>query len=40
MGVLTPSKAAVVAGVSVRDVNRAIDEGILPKRFYTSDRGR
>ncbi len=40
LGLLTPSEAAVVAGVSVRDVNRAIDEGILPKRFYTSVGGR
>ncbi len=37
---LTPSEAAVVAGVSVRDVNRVLDEGILPKRFYTAEGGR
>jgi len=40
LDLLTPSEAAVVAGVSVRDVNRVIDEGILPKRFYTWDGGR
>ena len=28
---LTPSEAAVVAGVSVRDVHRMIDEHILPE---------
>ena len=37
---LTPAEAAVVAGVTVRDVNRVIDEGILPKRFYTVAGGR
>lgn len=40
LDLLTPAEAAVVAGVTVRDVNRAIDEGILPKRFYTVVGGR
>lgn len=31
---LTPSEAAVVANVTVRNINRAIDEAILPKRFF------
>ncbi len=31
---LTPSEAAVVAGVSVRDVHRMIDEHILPAALY------
>lgn len=31
---LTPAEAAVVAGVSVRDVHRVIDERILPEKFY------
>lgn len=31
---LTPAEAAVVAGVSVRDVHRVIDEHILPERLY------
>jgi uncharacterized protein (DUF433 family) len=37
---LTPSEAAVVAGVSVRDINRVIDERILPDSFYALDEGR
>lgn len=37
---LTPSEAAVVASVTVRDVNRIIDEKILPERFYTLKGGR
>jgi len=38
---LTPAEAAVVASVSVRDVNRTIDEKILPKDFYAgSERTR
>jgi uncharacterized protein (DUF433 family) len=32
--ILSPSEAAVVAGVSVRDVHRVIDEHILPDSFY------
>ena len=31
---LTPAEAAVVAGVSMRDVHRVIDEHILPESFY------
>ena len=39
--ILTPAEAAVVASVSVRDVNRTIDEKILPKDFYVgSERTR
>jgi hypothetical protein len=30
---LTPAEAAVVAGVTLRDVHRMIDEHILPERF-------
>lgn len=37
---LTPTEAALVADVSVRDINRAIDEKILPERFYTLTDGR
>ncbi len=37
---LTPPEAAVVASVTVRDINRVIDERILPERFYTLDGGR
>lgn len=37
---LKPSEAAVVAGVAVRDVNRVIDERILPDAFYRADEGR
>jgi len=33
---LTPAEAAVIAGVSVRDVHRMIDEHILPDRFFIS----
>jgi uncharacterized protein (DUF433 family) len=31
---LSPTEAAVVSSVEVRDVNRLIDESILPKDFY------
>ena len=31
---LTPAEAAVVAGVSMRDVHRVIDEHILPESPY------
>lgn len=31
---LTPAEAAVVAGVSMRDVHRVIDERILPESLY------
>ena len=34
LGTLTPAEAAVVAGVSMRDVHRVIDEHILPEGFY------
>jgi hypothetical protein len=37
---LTPSEAAVVAGVSVRDVHRMIDERILPEALYTATQMR
>jgi uncharacterized protein (DUF433 family) len=35
IGMLKSSEAAVVAGVAVRDVNRAIDERILPDAFFS-----
>jgi uncharacterized protein (DUF433 family) len=37
---LTPSEAAIVASVTVRDINRVIDEKILPAALYTVDDGR
>lgn len=37
---LRPAEAAVVAAVTVRDVNRAIDETIVPERFVRRDGGR
>jgi len=38
---LTPTETAVVASVSVRDVNRIIDEKILPETLYVeADRTR
>jgi len=37
---LTPAEAAVIASVTVRDINRVIDEKILPERFYSSEDGR
>jgi uncharacterized protein (DUF433 family) len=37
---LTPSEAAVVAGVSVRDVHRMIDEHILPEALYSATQTR
>jgi uncharacterized protein (DUF433 family) len=40
IGSLTPSETAVVAGVSVRDVHRMIDEHILPEALYTSTQTR
>ncbi len=39
-GILTPSEAAFVAGVSVRDVHRVIDEHILPECFYDTRNAR
>lgn len=35
---LTPAEAAVVASVSVRDVNRTIDERILPQDCYAGGK--
>jgi len=32
---LTPAEVSVVAGVPLRDVNRVIDERILPARYYS-----
>lgn len=37
---LKTTEAAVVSRVALRDVNRAIDEGILPGEFITNDDGR
>lgn len=37
---LKPTEAAVVARVALRDVNRAIDEHILPEGFFSIDDGR
>ena len=37
---LKPTEAAVVARVTLRDVNRAIDERILPEGFFSLDDGR
>jgi uncharacterized protein (DUF433 family) len=37
---LSPSEAAVVSGVSVRDVHRIIDERILPESFYDTREAR
>jgi len=37
---LTPAEAAVVAGVTVRDVHRVIDEHILPESFFSTDQTR
>src|SRR5215469_5659304 len=37
---LTPAEAAVVSGVSVRDVHRVIDEHILPDSFYDTRDAR
>ena len=37
---LTTPEAAVVAGVDVRDVNRLIDEHILPEGLYTNEDSR
>ena len=37
---LTPSEVAVVAGVSVLDVHRMIDEHILPEALYTATQTR
>ena len=37
---LKPTEAAVVAQVTLRDVNRAIDERILPDDFFSLDHSR
>lgn len=37
---LTLSEAAVVASVTVRDINRVIDERLLPDYFYAVEDGR
>jgi uncharacterized protein (DUF433 family) len=37
---LRTTEAAAVSGVSVREVNRAIDEGILPTGFTSIENGR
>ena len=37
---LTTPEAAVLAGVGVRDVNRLIDEHILPAELYTNEDSR
>ena len=37
---LTPTEAAVVASVTVRDVNRVIDERILPDELYVIAKDR
>lgn len=37
---LKPAEAAVVARVALRDVNRVIDEHILPEEFFSLDGGR
>ena len=37
---LKTTEAAVVSRVALRDVNRAIDEGILPDGFFTEEGGR
>jgi len=38
--ILKTTEAAVVSRVTLREVNRVIDEGILPAEFFTSDDGR
>ncbi len=37
---LKPAEAAIVARVAVRDINRVIDERILPDVFFSFDGGR
>lgn len=37
---MTPAEAAVLAGVTVRDINRVIDERILPTGLYRMAGGR
>jgi len=40
MEMLRTTEAAAISGVSVREVNRAIDEGILPEGFASLENGR
>jgi len=40
MEMLRMSEAAVISGITLRDVNRAIDEGILPAGFFSVENGR
>ncbi len=40
LDMLKPTEAAVVASVALRDVNRAIDEHILPEGFVSHNDGR
>jgi uncharacterized protein (DUF433 family) len=37
---LKPPEAAVVAGVSMRDVNRVVDEDLLPTGLHSAEDGR
>lgn len=37
---LKTTGAAVVSRVALRNVNRAIDEGVLPAAFLSADNGR
>lgn len=37
---LKPAEAATIASVALRDINRAIDEHILPAEFVSTDDGR
>ena len=37
---LTPAEAAFIASVTVRDINRVIDEKILPEGFFSLENGR
>lgn len=40
IALLKSTEAAVVARVTLRDINRAIDESILPSQFTSLDNGR
>ncbi len=40
METLTTSEAALAAGVSMRDINRVIDEHILPETLYSTEKIR
>ena len=37
---LTANEAAVISGVSVRDIHRVIDERILPEGLYANTQAR